>query len=734
LADSTGSENGGTQKRRSAIRDPRSSRVAGSEPRARRLERDRAEADDAPVLPPGGTRTMLPERQRLLETRLERPTLRPFNGFGIASAWERGPRGRLDLSVGLSVGRKDGFRNLALNGDLELTPWLRTHVTAVARPHHTRLSSERLLQEAYLEAFRSWRVRDGEFATSLRAGSTRNLAFPFPDALSLFDLGLMGEREDPRDLRGYKHLTGIADYSHRSGLGLHAAASKRVIHGNELGDTRVHMIDYYLRYRGGLRGLTLEARLGALNPGLPLGELEMPNRPRKGQALYIGKEWETAGAGLLFEKVQGSPARYGFRLNVPTGAVAEALGNFFGRYHRRERGVAAQLPLGSLLFGQRLTPPSNGERVGTLRLTRVYRSGSFLGADQYPLNYEYVVDREGVTEGPGLTRVLVQGPRYLSEGGSLGGNGLDGAQLINNYREDVTYQVYQQARKGIARLTVRVVDAASPDREVEDARVLLMTGGSDSRPGARSQEPGAPRGVQGLGRLLARGDGGFTLEESISASKPRAVRLMASAPGYLDEVTTATLKAGETETIEIRLKSAAGRLKVQLVNAETGEAISEAEVHIGAAGARPQVNLTDAKGTIVVPTLTPGRYRVSTYAPRYYDQKAEVAVSAAGSEQIVLRLKPRQGSIAGRILDGDGKPIAGAAVTISDAAGHGLGVMTSLSDGTFGMTGLKPGRYEVSVKVGGGATGRGTAEVKAGEIETVDITIGRPTGDGGEKR
>ena len=73
-----------------------------------------------------------------------------------------------------------------------------------------------------------------------------------------------------------------------------------------------------------------------------------------------------------------------------------------------------------------------------------------------------------------------------------------------------------------------------------------------------------------------------------------------------------------------------------------------------------------------------------------------------------------------------------AAVTISDDEGHGLGVMTSLSDGTFGMTGLKPGRYQVTVKASGGASGRGTAEVKAGEIETVEITLSgsRPATDG----
>src|SRR3712207_172047 len=106
-------------------------------PRSRKRAALEHPAEDA-VLPPGGARHMLPERQRLLETRLESSSWRPFNGFGVRSAWERGPRGRLDLSLGLALGNRDGVRNLALNGDLELTPWLRTHFTAVARPHHTR--------------------------------------------------------------------------------------------------------------------------------------------------------------------------------------------------------------------------------------------------------------------------------------------------------------------------------------------------------------------------------------------------------------------------------------------------------------------------------------------------------------------------------------------------------------------------------------------------------------------
>jgi hypothetical protein len=659
---------------------------------------------DAPVLPPSGGRAMLPEKQRLLETRLESSTWRPFNGFGIGSLWERGPHGWLNLSLGLSVGGRDGVRNLALNGGLELTPWLRTQVTAVARPHRTVLSSERLLQEAYLEAYRSWGVAGGELSTSLKAGSTQNTAFPYPDALSQFDLGGWQNGDNPRDFRGYKHLVGVADYAHRTGLGLHAGLSKRVTATQEGADTRAHMIDYYLRYRGAAAGLTLEARLGALNPGRPLTASELPNQPHLGQALYVGKDWQTASAGFLFEKIGASPMRYGLKLSTPLGAVSEALGNFLGRYHRRDHAVTAQLPIGTLLIGQRLKPPADGELVGTIRATRVYRTGSFLGGDEYPLNYEYVLDREGQTEGAGLTRVVAEGPRYLWEGGMLGGHGFGGTQGFYNFRQDLTYNLYRVAHSGVARLTGRVVDAAHPDHEVAGARITRLD---------------APE----ASRLLPVTGGKFSLEEKVSLSKPRAIKLMASAPGYLDEIVTATLTGGQNDTLEIRLKAAAGGLTVQLVDAETGEPIREAEVLIGETGATPKVSLTDEKGSVHAGALPPGRYRVATHAPRYYDQQAEIAVSAAGAERAVLRLKPRPGSIAGRIQDGAGKPLVGAAITITDAAGHGLGALTSLSDGTFGMTGLKPGRYAIAARAPGGAAGQATAEVRAGEIETVEITL-----------
>jgi hypothetical protein len=686
---------------------PRAARGAPLPPIDREDHRERRNPQEAegplPEVPgaPTGARVMLPERQRLLETRLEATSRKPFAGFGVQSVWENGPRGWLDLSVGLSLGGRDGFRNVAVNGGLELTPWLRGHVTAVARSHNTRLSSERLLQEAYLEAYESWRLGGGEFATSIKAGTTQNLSYPFPDTLSLFELAGRGDGREQRDFRGYKHLVGVADFAHRTGLGFHAAASKRVTDRSHIADTRLHMIDYYLRYRGDLSGLAMEARLGALNPSRPLDADELPHQPRMGQSLYVGKEWELASAGLLLEKVGGDPLRYGVRINLPLGSVGEALGNFLGRYHRQDRSVKAQLPLGTLLFGQRLEPPSGTERVGTIRATRVYRAGSFLGGDTYPLNYEYIVDTEGVTEGTGLVRVARLGPRTLWDTGALGGPGIDGStRITNSFRQDVTYEIYRVGGGGPATLAVRIVDAEQPDRELSGARIVRLGGGG---------EP-----------ALAAG-GRFRLQETIGR-EPLEVRLMVSAPGYLDEIASVTLERGENRDLEVRLKRATGGLTVELVDAETGAPIVEAEVHVGAAGAKPSVSLTDAKGTARAGPLPPGRYQISTYAPRYYDQKAETAVEAGKGERLVLRLKPRPGSIAGRLLSADGKPIPGATVTLTDAEGKGFGVMSTLEDGTFGTTGLKPGRYTVAVQTPGGSA-RGEADVKAGEIEAVEIRL-----------
>lgn len=692
--------------------DPREVDRSPEPARNRRAEQEaspeaRWEAGTLPSSPrpsAGEKRMILPERQRLLETRLETAANRPFNGFGVESVWKNGPWGWLDLSVGLSLGERDGVRNVALNGGLEFTSWLRGHVTAVARRHNTRLSSERLLQEAYLEAHDTWRLGGGELAASLKAGTTQNLVFPVPDRLSLLELAGRNDGRERRDFRGYKHLVGVADFAHRTGLGFHAAAAKRVTGAGGDADTRVHMIDYYLRYRGDLAGLSLEARIGALNPALPLGIEERPHRPRSGQALYLGREWELGSAGLMVEKVGSSPVRYGISLNLPLGSVGQTIGNFLGHYHRRDRSFKAQLPLGTLLLGQRPEPPVDGERVGTIRATRVYRTGSYLGGDDHPLNYEYVVDREGETDGPGLVRVIRQGPRYLWDTGAISGPGFSGStRLTSSFRQDVTYEFYRVGGRKLATLTGRVVEAAHPDREITTARVVRLD--------ADAQE----RAVPTTGGL-------FRLEERLGA-EPREVKLMVSAPGYLDEIVTATLSPGQARTVEVRMKPAVGGLLVQLVDAETGAPIPEAEVHIGPAGEKPTVSLTDAQGTARADTLAPGRYQVSTYAPRYYDQKAETAVGAAGSERLVLRLKPRPGSVAGRVLDRNGKPVVGAAVTLSDAEGRGYGAMSTLSDGTFGTTGLKPGVYTVSVRAPGGGTGEATATVKAGEIETVEITL-----------
>ena len=68
-------------------------------------------------------------------------------------------------------------------------------------------------------------------------------------------------------------------------------------------------------------------------------------------------------------------------------------------------------------------------------------------------------------------------------------------------------------------------------------------------------------------------------------------------------------------------------------------------------------------------------------------------IIAGEQKQVEVRLEARPASIAGHLLTADGKPVAGATITLRDDAGNPVGSFTTLADGSFGTTGLKPRTY-----------------------------------------
>jgi hypothetical protein len=653
---------------------------------------------------------------------LQSPTLRwflsdrqlegggPVFGFPFVrgTVFPRGLAGWLDLSVGVSAGKNSRFENVALNAQLELARGLRGHFTGVYRDRNGKIRSDYSWQEGYIEGYGFGRVLTGQLGWNLKLGRTANLSWPYPDPLALFDYIPRLNIGSDQYLVGYEHLTGVLDWEHGSGLGLHTTLNRRFRHAvGGRGDLDIHLVDYYARYRRSLGdGYNTELRFGGLNPRAGFTGGLNPRWAVIGGSIYVGKDWKHGSAGLMMERLEGQSTRYGFRVSVASNKVTSAIGQFLGRYHRKDDVATAQIPIAQIWTGQRprFAAPLFAERVGQIEASRIYRTGTWLQRDAYPLNYEYILRKTGVTDGPGLVRVVREGPRSLNEFGMMDGKGVPQAEVVSRFRQDVDYDFYRVPKLAPATVNVRLVNRLKPNEPVANATVEAVD------QVGRKQSFTAPEGQ-------------FAYSAPVPVGRPLKATLKISAPGFLEETGEVELSAGDPVPAQIRVRPVTGLLTGVLIDEATGEPIPEVEVVVTGGGGEPRVLLTDEKGLFRVEDLQPGRYAVATHAPRHRDRRLPAEIVSGEQATVELRLAARPASIAGRLLAADGKPVAGATITLRDDAGNPVGSFTTLADGSFGTTGLKPGTYTLQARAPDGRMVDATVKLTGGEITSVDLKL-----------
>jgi Carboxypeptidase regulatory-like domain len=677
-----------------------------------RLEAPQPESSAGEAAPTAAPNSTAPEDPRVARLMADRQLKRGGPVLGLpplrATLWPHGLPGWTELSVGGSLGDSNRWTNAALNSQLELAPGLRAHFTGVYRNHQNRLRADLSWQEGYVEGYGFTPLVGGRLGWDLRLGRTSDIDWPYPDPLSLFDPFPFLDVGSDTYLVGYEHLTGLLDWESPTGLGLHAGLNRRFrqAYGGR-GDLDVHLIEYYGRYRHTFRGgYDTELRFGALNPREGFLSGLTPRWPQPGGSLYFGKQWAHGSAGLMVERLRDQSTRYGFRINVSADKVTSFIGHFLGRYQRENHIVTAQIPLVQLWTGQspHYRPPLFAQRVGEIDATRMYRTGTWLQRDVYPLNYEYILRRLGTTSGPGLIRVVHEGPRALSEFGMMDSHMIRQAEVVSRFRQDVTYDLYRVPKLGTATLNIRLVNKLKPSESVPQASI---------------------EAVDQVGRkqLLTAPQGQVDYTAMVPIDRPQKATLKITAPGFLPETTEVQLAAGNPEPAEIPLRPATGILTGKLLDAATGEPIPEVEVVLTGGGGSPKVLLTDARGEFQAADLQPGRYAVATHAPRYRDQRVPAEIVAGEQNQVEIRLEARPASIAGKLLTADGKPVAGATITLRDDAGNPVGSLTTLADGSFGTTGLKPGTYTLQARTPDGRMVDSTIKLTGGEIATIELRL-----------
>jgi hypothetical protein len=176
-----------------------------------------------------------------------------------------------------------------------------------------------------------------------------------------------------------------------------------------------------------------------------------------------------------------------------------------------------------------------------------------------------------------------------------------------------------------------------------------------------------------------------------------------------------------------------------------GGSVANAEIWVqtGSTESNHAVQRSGADGRFVLRGLTDHisfGARAAGWQPSLMFEASELPVGPNGAREVTLELRKPGGGAAGRVLDPDGKPAAGALVLVGKPGGFivdlptGLraleprpALLTANEKGEFALLDhLEPGMHDVHVCARGFPIWSGYAEIKEGSQAWIDVQLARP--------
>ena len=358
-----------------------------------------ARAQDAAPTPTPLPPTTMTQERLVNPTGLSEPPKLGWHTDGIGAL-----RGDFDLSFGVKFwpGRFD-FRNLIFGGTVELAPGIRVR-GQFRRREGEKQAFQIDADEIYLEGYQKYRARNWQAGADLRIGHVRYLHFPYPDAISQFDIPAGIDDLYGRSETDYRSVVFQTEAALNSGFGAHFGGELR---GLDDSDPSGRILETYGFYRGDFgRGWHLEGRGGLLAPRtLPVGR-----NATAGGALYLGKQIGEFNVGLLYENKREDGEYSGIMIQFRPGPVTRALGRYTVDYSRRPEGFTAQIPLWHGRLNESRFVRPDDILVGEVRAVRI-RTVFLQGFQRN--QYEHHLESWGETTDSKLHCVVTEEPWYL---------------------------------------------------------------------------------------------------------------------------------------------------------------------------------------------------------------------------------------------------------------------------------------------------------------------------------
>ncbi|MGW1207422.1 MFS transporter [Streptomyces cyaneofuscatus] len=282
---------------------------------------------------------------------------------------------------------------------------------------------------------------------------------------------------------------------------------------------------------------------------------------------------------------------------------------------------------------------------------------------------------------------------------------------------------------GVTSIDTATADASTPYETVQDTSyenqtvqgtpVRGVVRGAEGAPVARAALTLISLGGRQLGRSVARGDGGYTLDAPGSGSYV----LIASADGFQPQASTVVV-GEEPLAFDILLSGTSG-LAGTVRAAESGTPVDGAMVIVtDVRGDVLATGTTGQAGEFTFGELVPGSVTVAVNAAGFRPLALPVEVGGQGVTRVEAAL--RAGALVrGVVRAGSARgPLADARVTLIDAAGNVVATATTGEDGAYAFTDLDAGEYSVIATgyppVAGALTVTGTG------VDGHDIELAHP--------
>ena len=137
--------------------------------------------------------------------------------------------------------------------------------------------------------------------------------------------------------------------------------------------------------------------------------------------------------------------------------------------------------------------------------------------------------------------------------------------------------------------------------------------------------------------------------------------------------------------------------------------------------------VTRGDGTFRVFSVSPGRVRALVRHPQYVDAVSEVVTLDPGGEAHLDVVMHAGGSLEGRVVDENGRPLAGARVHVAAVRGSLERVSHTASDGTFAFAAM-PETVTLTASPDGEApaASRVSVSIPEGAVRTITVTLPSP--------